>query len=196
MFAGVRRSSVCSGQHWYLYIGEHRRTPTDSGLVGVRVGVRSIPMAQSQQGTRAGQQNRPDHSRVFARPHAVRDRVRQAYRRAVLVAPSIGAPRTLVAPEVTLSTSMTPSRWRGAAGKSDVNNPKEFLTVRDLAVDYAIPESSQRIFRQRGRFVPAYRVGRRLLYRRLDLELWLSALVGVWGWRHTSAECRASCSLT
>ena len=47
----------------------------------------------------------------------------------------------------------------------DMNN-RELLTVRDLAVDYAIPESSQRVFRQQKRFIPAYRVGRRLVYRR------------------------------
>lgn len=54
-------------------------------------------------------------------------------------------------------------------------NTRELLTVRDLAVDYAIPESSQRVFRQQKRFIPAYRVGRRLVYRRDDLEAWLSA---------------------
>ena len=54
-------------------------------------------------------------------------------------------------------------------------NNRELLTVRDLAVDYAIPESSQRVFRREKRFIPAYRVGRRLVYRRLDLEAWLSA---------------------
>ena len=54
-------------------------------------------------------------------------------------------------------------------------NNRELLTVRDLAVDYAIPESSQRVFRQQKRFIPAYRVGRRLVYRRVDLEAWLSA---------------------
>jgi hypothetical protein len=53
-------------------------------------------------------------------------------------------------------------------------NNRELLTVRDLAVDYAIPESSQRVFRQQKRFIPAYRVGRRLVYRRVDLEAWLS----------------------
>ena len=56
-------------------------------------------------------------------------------------------------------------------------NNRELLTVRDLAVDYAIPESSQRAFRQQKRFIPAYRVGRRLVYRRVDLEAWLSARV-------------------
>ena len=56
-----------------------------------------------------------------------------------------------------------------------MNNRRELLTVRDLAADYAIPESSQRVFRQQKRFIPAYRVGRRLVYRRVDLEAWLSA---------------------
>jgi hypothetical protein len=55
------------------------------------------------------------------------------------------------------------------------HHPKEILTVRDLAVDYAISESSQRLFRRQGRFIPAFSVGRRLMYRRVDLEAWLSA---------------------
>ena len=54
-------------------------------------------------------------------------------------------------------------------------NNRELLTVRDLAVDYAIPESSLRVLRQQEQFIPAYRVGRRLLYRLDELEAWLAA---------------------
>ncbi|NDV08116.1 helix-turn-helix domain-containing protein [Rhodococcus sp. IEGM 248] len=55
-----------------------------------------------------------------------------------------------------------------------MNNNQELLTVRDLADHFAIPESSQRLFRQQGRFIPYYMVGRRIMYRRDDLEAWLS----------------------
>lgn len=72
-------------------------------------------------------------------------------------------------------------------------NSRELLTVRDVAVDYAIPESSQRVFRQQHRFIPAYRVGRRLVYRRVDLEAWLSARAED---ARDGADCASFSSLT
>ena len=52
---------------------------------------------------------------------------------------------------------------------------KEFVTVRDVTDVYNVPESTQRLLRQGDEFIPHYKVGRRIMYRRDDLEAWFSA---------------------
>lgn len=51
--------------------------------------------------------------------------------------------------------------------------PAEFITPRDLDECFGIPESTQRLFRARGDFVPHYRVGRRVMYRRAEVAQWV-----------------------
>jgi hypothetical protein len=52
----------------------------------------------------------------------------------------------------------------------NVTKPKKaLLTRRDFHEEYGIPESSQR----KQTDLPVYRVGRRIYYRRSDIEAWL-----------------------
>jgi Helix-turn-helix domain len=47
------------------------------------------------------------------------------------------------------------------------------LTVNEVRDEYGIPISTQRLWRAEGRFVPWYRAGARIVYRRELIEQWV-----------------------
>ncbi|WP_080678462.1 helix-turn-helix domain-containing protein [Rhodococcus pyridinivorans] len=54
-----------------------------------------------------------------------------------------------------------------------VKTNSEFLSPSAVRETLNIPESTQRYLRARGDFPPHYKVGRRILYLRADVEDWL-----------------------
>jgi hypothetical protein len=52
-------------------------------------------------------------------------------------------------------------------------SPRRVLTVDEVRDEYGIPVSTQRLWRAEGRFVPWYRAGTRIVYRRELIERWV-----------------------
>jgi hypothetical protein len=52
-------------------------------------------------------------------------------------------------------------------------SPRRILTVDEVRDEYGIPISTQRLWRAEGRFVPWYRAGTRIVYRRELIERWV-----------------------
>jgi DNA-binding transcriptional MerR regulator len=52
-------------------------------------------------------------------------------------------------------------------------SPRRVLTVAEVRDEYGIPISTQRLWRAEGRFVPWYRAGTRIVYRRELVERWI-----------------------
>ena len=52
-------------------------------------------------------------------------------------------------------------------------SPRRILTVEEVQDEYGIPISTQRLWRNEGRFVPWYRAGTRIVYRRELIERWV-----------------------
>jgi len=50
---------------------------------------------------------------------------------------------------------------------------RRILTVYEVRDEYGIPISTQRLWRAEGRFVPWYRAGTRIVYRRELIERWV-----------------------
>jgi helix-turn-helix protein len=51
---------------------------------------------------------------------------------------------------------------------------EEILTPLDVEIEFRVPRSSQKKARANGDFVPYFRVGRRVYYRRSALEAWMA----------------------
>ena len=51
---------------------------------------------------------------------------------------------------------------------------RRILTVSEVRDEYGIPISTQRLWRAEGRFVPWYRAGTRIVYRRELVEQWVA----------------------
>lgn len=51
---------------------------------------------------------------------------------------------------------------------------EEVLTPLDVENEFRIPRSSQKKARASGSFVPYFRVGRRVYYRRSTIEAWMA----------------------
>lgn len=54
-------------------------------------------------------------------------------------------------------------------------NDKELWTIDEVAEHLRIPVLTVRWLRQERRFAPAIRVGRRLVWARHDIEVWIAA---------------------
>jgi DNA-binding transcriptional MerR regulator len=50
---------------------------------------------------------------------------------------------------------------------------RRILTVNEVCDEFGIPISTQRLWRAEGRFVPWYRAGTRIVYRRELVERWI-----------------------
>jgi hypothetical protein len=53
------------------------------------------------------------------------------------------------------------------------NSSRRIVTVNEVRDEYGIPISTQRLWRSEGRFVPWYRAGTRIVYRRKLVEQWV-----------------------
>ena len=52
--------------------------------------------------------------------------------------------------------------------------PRRILTAYEVRDQYGIPISTQRQWRAEGRFVPFFRAGARIVYRRELIERWIA----------------------
>ncbi len=74
------------------------------------------------------------------------------------------------AERTTVSENLSPAQIR--------SNPHQFfpeiVTPLDVETVWRVPRSSQKKQRALGTFVPHFRVGRRVYYRRAAVELWIA----------------------
>lgn len=57
---------------------------------------------------------------------------------------------------------------------SENQHPNQVLTPLDVEVEFRVPRSSQKKQRALGAFIPHFRVGRRVYYRRVAVEQWIA----------------------
>jgi Helix-turn-helix domain len=69
----------------------------------------------------------------------------------------------------------TPTRWRKVIPMRETVGQQTLLTIKDVAERTRIPLEMIRWLRQQGRFAPAIKVGRRLVWDVADLDAWLIA---------------------
>ncbi|MBH5141436.1 helix-turn-helix transcriptional regulator [Rhodococcus erythropolis] len=58
---------------------------------------------------------------------------------------------------------------------SEDESPSEYLTTAQLSGAYTIPVATLRYWRHKGDGPPSFRLGRRVVYRRADVDEWLRA---------------------
>lgn len=51
----------------------------------------------------------------------------------------------------------------------------DLMTVPEVADEYRIPESTLRYYRHRGEGPKSFKLGRRVVYKRSDVEAWIEA---------------------
>jgi predicted DNA-binding transcriptional regulator AlpA len=61
------------------------------------------------------------------------------------------------------------------------------LSTREVATDYGFPEMTLRYWRQRDEGPPSFRLGRRVYYRRAEVDAWLAKREAAAGGRSVRA---------
>lgn len=53
----------------------------------------------------------------------------------------------------------------------------DLMTIEEVSRDYRIPANTLRFWRQRREGPPSFKLGRRVMYRRADVDAWIEAQV-------------------